>query len=177
MNLVDVHILTMPGMNQDWFEQAMESLRNEPVNVFVVPGYAGDLSRGRVDGYAQGTAPFVSHVDADDYVLPGAFDVCLQQLNLAEAVVTRQKILYEDGAFSSKTRGGDKLFVFERRKLEHCKDLFARYTNTIDHALIRAMKPKQIQNILYVWRNHSKGLHHQWPQLIQAEKYYGDYHA
>lgn len=81
MKDVDVHILTMPGDNPEWFETCLRSLDGEPVQVHVRPGIKDDIGNARADAFLFGDAEYVSFVDPDDYVLPGGFAACLERLS------------------------------------------------------------------------------------------------
>jgi hypothetical protein len=86
--MLDVHILTLPTSNSDWFNQCVESVMDAadlagfPVDVHVVPGFLGHIGKGRAEAYALGRNAYVTCVDDDDYVLPNAF---LQMQNALRA--------------------------------------------------------------------------------------------
>ncbi len=79
--MVDIHVLVMGDTNPDWFAECIESLISENVTIHLTDGYAGDLGNGRADGYDQGDGEYVSYVDPDDLILPGAVDDCVELLN------------------------------------------------------------------------------------------------
>lgn len=79
MHLVDVHIIESRVAR--WATRCLDSLSTEPVNVHVSDWVDGDIRLARKNGFALGTAPFVSFVDADDVVYPGAFSACISALN------------------------------------------------------------------------------------------------
>jgi len=70
---IDVHILTLPNSNRKYLAKAIASLQHDPVNLYIVPGVAGDIGSGRMMGFCHGIAPYVSFVDEDDLVELGAF--------------------------------------------------------------------------------------------------------
>ena len=70
MSPIDLHILHSPGWHIDLFERAIASTEGEPVNVHIVP-YAGNAGADHAHGYRQGTAPYVTFLDADDELIPG----------------------------------------------------------------------------------------------------------
>lgn len=78
--MIDVHTLTLPTENQEWLEQCVSSLKDEPVTHHVLKGTDGSVLDGRIRGYDCGSHPYVSFVDSDDYVLPGALQHCLDYL-------------------------------------------------------------------------------------------------
>lgn len=99
MHEIDVHVLHLPGENQEWADQCARSLVDEPINVFNLDGIYGDIRQARYEGYKQGTAPYVSFVDPDDFVHPGAFQVCLDAIKGTEygGVYTTSYVDNEDG--------------------------------------------------------------------------------
>lgn len=95
MNRCDVHVLTI-GRSQKWFDQCLSSLDKEPVNIHVIKGTPGHIGLGRYKGFSSGTAEFVSFVDDDDYVDPGAFEHCYNILDEnpnTVGVCTRERFL------------------------------------------------------------------------------------
>lgn len=78
--MIDVHVLTLPNDRQDWFEQCMMSLRNQPIEVHVLAGVQGHIGKGRVNGFMAGNKPYVSLVDPDDIVTQNGFQDCLKLL-------------------------------------------------------------------------------------------------
>lgn len=81
MNRIDVHVLRQDTENPLWAQQCLDSLQPEPVNVWNVPGIVGDVRAARKVGFSKGNAEFVSFVDNDDWVNPGAFQSCLDVLD------------------------------------------------------------------------------------------------
>lgn len=77
---IDVHVLLLPKTNPVWWSECLNSLRDEPVNLHLVDGVVGHIGRGRSKGFGLGNAPFVSCVDPDDLVIPGAFAACMEAL-------------------------------------------------------------------------------------------------
>lgn len=80
MEPIDVHIAHQPGENLDWWQQCQDSLAGHPINIHNLGGISGDVYTTRRMGYLLGSAPYVSFVDPDDIVLPGAFESCLECL-------------------------------------------------------------------------------------------------
>ncbi len=79
-SLVDVHMLHMPSTNPVWLQLCLESLRDEPIQLHRLEGVEGHIGRGRAKGFMQGNSPYVSYVDPDDLVVPGAFELCVKTL-------------------------------------------------------------------------------------------------
>lgn len=99
-NLIDVHILHMPNENQDWWKLCDASLKNHPINIYNCDGIYNNVGEARKLAFSQGTSPYVSFVDPDDIVLPGAFQQCLDVLeqnpNIC-GVYTTSNIMTPDG--------------------------------------------------------------------------------
>lgn len=77
---VDTHVLLMPGTNPVWWKDCRQSLAEEPVRLHLIKGVKGHVGAGRIEGFRQGESPFVSCVDPDDLVIPGAFAACIEAL-------------------------------------------------------------------------------------------------
>jgi hypothetical protein len=78
-------MLVLGDERQDWLEQCLASLENEPINLHVLPGVRGHIGAGRAAGFATGEAEFVSFVDPDDWIEPGAVSKCLDAIRAANA--------------------------------------------------------------------------------------------
>lgn len=76
--MLDVHILTLPTSNPEWFSACVDSVMEAaeragyPVDVHIISGVLGHIGKGRADGYSHGHHAYVTCVDDDDYVLPYA---------------------------------------------------------------------------------------------------------
>lgn len=79
--MIDVHIIHMPGERHDWWEECERSLENHPITIHHINGVVGDVRQARLNGYRLGNHEYVSYVDPDDVVLPGAFESMLQELS------------------------------------------------------------------------------------------------
>lgn len=78
---VDTHVLIYHSRERPhWLEQCLASLENEPTNVLLVDDPSNNVGYLRAIAHREGSAPFLSFVDDDDWVLPGAFQVCLDAL-------------------------------------------------------------------------------------------------
>lgn len=105
--ICDVHVLTLETDNKDWLNQCLSSLEPEPVNVHLIPGIVGHIGKGRAAGFSAGSSPFVSFVDSDDYVMPGAFKRAVDKLesnpNLS-AVCSAEQVMDEDGNVTKQNK-------------------------------------------------------------------------
>jgi Glycosyl transferase family 2 len=77
---VDVHVLLLPDTLQNWWDECRMSLRDEPITLHEVSGVKGHVGKARANGFRHGESPYVSFVDPDDLVIPGAFQACLDVL-------------------------------------------------------------------------------------------------
>jgi len=74
--MIDVHIAKS---NRPYFDECVESLKNEPINLHIVPYQ--EYGAMRIEGFMKGTSPFVAAVDDDDIVVEGVFHRALDALN------------------------------------------------------------------------------------------------
>lgn len=85
--MIDVHLITLPDTRRDWLDQCLCSVADEPITLHRVEGVIGNIGAGRAEGFSRGAQPYVSFVDPDDWVLPGAFSACLDVLESNPDVV------------------------------------------------------------------------------------------
>jgi len=80
--LIDVHVLDFQS-NSKWLDQAIASLKHPEINIHVIQGeFDHSIGKARAYGFGQGTAPYCSFLDNDDY-LPNDnrfIDQCLKVL-------------------------------------------------------------------------------------------------
>jgi len=83
---IDVHVLVSPSTPKAWVLQCLDSISLAisqspvPVQLFVQAGVDGHIGKGRWLAYQQGSAPYVTYVDDDDYIEPSAFAVIAKAL-------------------------------------------------------------------------------------------------
>lgn len=80
MHRIDCHILTLPRFPGAWVDAMRGDLDTQPVNQHWMPGIDGDLAEARAQGFAVGSAPFVSSADPDDRIMPGTYAALLKAL-------------------------------------------------------------------------------------------------
>ncbi|NJM13313.1 MAG: hypothetical protein HC889_16865 [Synechococcaceae cyanobacterium SM1_2_3] len=83
---VDVHVLHCYEP-PEWIAACLRSLEIEPVNVHLCAGIQGKVGLARANAFRLGTAEYVAFVDADDEVMPGAFDAALAILDSRPEIV------------------------------------------------------------------------------------------
>ena len=134
MHPVDVHILTLPERTH-WLEECLVSLTNEPINIHLVGGVHHHVGKGRIQGFSQGTAEWVSFVDDDDLVLPGAFlaiESAIEEFPEARAVFTREELINDQGAVIKEARPipdrFNKPHLFSLLRWDHHLMVFHRET-------------------------------------------------
>ena len=160
--MIDVHVLTHSGTKPEWLDQCLESLAAEPCTVHVVQGVEGNIAAGREIGFGLGTHPFVTFVDSDDYVLPGAMDAMCEALQKHDAAVGREQSLI-DGVLTGPY-GGHHLWAARRDKLApHLPGWGARNQRVhCIEALSRALLPKRLEAVTYAWRRHPGQTSNRW---------------
>lgn len=122
--MLDVHVLTLPGLPEEWIKQRRESIdaavsaADFPVYVHEVDGVYGHMGRSRFKGYSQGTQPYVTHVDDDDWVREDAFSCLLPHMEAGVEVITTGEVqVYPDGREVLLKDSTHHLAVFQRNWL------------------------------------------------------------
>lgn len=83
---IDVHVLHCHEP-PEWIDACLRSLAAEPVNVHLCKGIKGKVGLARANAFRNGGAEYVAFVDANDTVVPGAFDAALAVLDNDNEVV------------------------------------------------------------------------------------------
>ena len=157
--MIDVHVLTYEGTQQEWLAQCLQSLEGHPINVVVIDNTGRSVGEGRARGYAMGLSPFVAYVDSDDYLLPGALDACLLALDTHRAVTTCEYVEYLDGSRHPYPKPGHNISVYRREDIAPLLPLMALTPYTVDMQTRARLRPFQLDVIGYVWRIHEDGAH------------------
>jgi hypothetical protein len=76
---VDVHMAHMPGELVNWNKC---DISNQPIVLHHIDGIPGNILQTRIDGFSLGTHKYVSFWDPDDTIEPGAFQQCIDFLEL-----------------------------------------------------------------------------------------------
>lgn len=159
--MIDVHILTIPGREQ-WLSECLQSLRNEPVNVFVVPGIVGNFPESRKMGYLKGVSEWVTYVDDDDRVIEGAFtkiEEATDNNKEAEFFYAYEEVINESGITTNTCmKLPHHLIVYPRKFIMENLDVFT--CKNPDYELLqRIPKTAKVfctESVGYQWRQHSK---------------------
>jgi hypothetical protein len=168
-HLIDVHVLTMPGDNKEWFDKCMNSLKEESVNIQVCSGIKDDLGKARALAFRASNSNYVSWVDPDDYVLAGGFEACIDAIEKENTVAacTQEYITGISGKVDDKTFCNDwvhHLIVIKREiALKYLSDFenwdHNKATKSEGRCFIESLIDKDyaisfINKPFYVWRRH-----------------------
>jgi hypothetical protein len=158
----------MPGDNQEWFKKCLGSLEGEPVSVYVCNGIKEDIGNARADAFLLGDNEYVSFIDPDDYVLPGGFSACVEQLRKHNSVVayTQEIVVGFTGEIYKNPLVRDwvhHLIVFRRDividNLQIWRDWcwgcnLSEGQVFVNHLKDKKHKISSIKKPYYVWRRH-----------------------
>jgi hypothetical protein len=116
MKKVDVHIGRFGNYDNQMHEQCITSLIpfDDLLSINFIDNVS-PLKEARLVGYDTGECDYICHVDNDDYVLPGGFEVCLDELEKDNSLVgayTNSFIL--DPSKNSKRQFYDEKIVWSR---------------------------------------------------------------
>lgn len=158
--MLDVHILTLPGLPDEWIKQRRDSINAAveaagfPVFVHEVEGIDGHLGKSRRKGYAEGTQAYVTHVDHDDWVREDAFAVLLPNIEAGvRAITTGEVQVFPDGREDMLPDARHHLAVYERGWL--WRQQFDRFKYFPDQFLIDHPHSAHIEECVYFHRIHS----------------------
>lgn len=100
---IDCHIII--HKEPQWkIDRCLASLEGQPVNLHLVEGKEEyPPCAGRAKGFAMGSAPYITYIDPDDWVEPGAFALLNENLGVdllfgKERVWNRGSVLAEQGS-------------------------------------------------------------------------------
>lgn len=133
---LDLHILILPQTNPDWVQQCLRSVREAvafagfPVAVHALPATYGHVGRERARGYAQGSAPYVTQVDEDDFITVHALEILREHLVAkVDAIFPQEMIVPFD------LPEGDDLIMhpLQKGRQRHSMKVFRR-EHLIDHS-------------------------------------------
>jgi hypothetical protein len=183
---VDTHVLLMPNTNQTWWADSRKSLDVEPINLHLLDGVPGHVGRARANGFRVGHAPYVSCVDPDDLVIPGAFQACIDALEKnpqACGAYTDEELIDKDGEplgeglwsgrpwnplLQLEPKYLHHIFVMRREfVLPHLNELESKWPHLAEFVLkglLCAHGPwLHVNRTGYRWRVHDQGSHKAYP--------------
>lgn len=131
MALLDIHVLMSPATRKEWQAQCLASIEvarkcaGFDVAVHVLPGVPNHIGFARHQGYRRGTAPYVAHVDDDDFIDPATFAHMKEGIaNGADALFPKERLLpiyfSKNGVIEGPLQPGRQrhaMNVFQRRYL------------------------------------------------------------
>lgn len=148
--MIDIHVLTHSGTRDDWLEQCLSSMRDQPCTVHVVSGEEGHIGQGRAAGFSLGEHPYVGYVDSDDYVLPGAMAACLSALTHHAAVCTDEIATVGDVEVAQHSL--HHLYVARREAVLPLLPSIAQLNHHPEAVLRYHLRPARVKMLGYVWR-------------------------
>lgn len=170
---IDVHVLLYPNSPRDWFKKCINSLHGEPINLTIIesPSIYEEIGKYRVKGYSTGTEEYVSFVDADDYIIKGAYQKAINFLNKNkyDHVCTQERVYYENSkSFLKVPVSNHHIKIFKRSFLEPYYDLIESHGIFGDKKLSRVIGASyDLGYVGYVWRFHDNG----WHKVINNREY------
>ena len=183
MHKVDTHLILTKDVwkpqHYEWFEECLNSLKEEPTNLHFIEGEFGHTGKLRAEGFAAGDAEYVTYVDPDDIVITGAYQSCIDFLDANPGVgvcCTKEMTTTPDGRTVITpsninmpnyriTRMVHHLAVVRRSIMENYIDFIAQFAYRCERALWMEMfkdgiEIRFIDKIGYNWRQHEDGAHH-----------------
>lgn len=103
--MLDCHIIVSADTPRAWVAQCLDSVHGAadragyPVAVHVVDGVQGHIGKARAAGYALGSHPYVTCVDDDDFILPGAFAQMADALRSGAPAICTPELTLQNGQF------------------------------------------------------------------------------
>lgn len=156
--VLDVHVLVSDCTPKDWVAQCLDSIEAArarspfPVALHVLPGVPGHIGHGRSLGYAQGSAPYVTQVDDDDYLRPEAFQVMAEAIaQQADAIFPREMTVQNGQFVLGRQRHSMKTF---RRELLIDHRPWRHHGDTLQHHMLErpGIVQVDIPEAVYVYR-------------------------
>ena len=184
----DTHVILLPDTQKEWWQACRQSMENEPIRIHEVEGAPGHIGKGRAKGFALGDSPYVSCVDPDDLVVPGAFAACIEALERhpeACGAYTDEYHIDADGKTIQKGLWSGRewnpllqleprylhhLFVMRRRfvapHLQELSDKWPYLADFVLKGLLAAHGPWiHVDRFGYKWRIHGNTAHKKYPVM------------
>lgn len=98
---IDVHLAVSPKTPIAWVNQCIDSINMAiaaaefPVHLHIVAAVEGHVGKARAMGYACGNAPYVTHLDDDDWIEPNSFIVIGQALKTLPDAIFPMELRHE----------------------------------------------------------------------------------
>jgi len=169
--IIDVHVLIRDNPNPEHLAQCLGSLEGQPINLHTLPWEPGHIGRGRIRGYAQGSAPWVCYVDDDDAVDDDLFQIAAPLLDESVGALSTNERALGDTAF--ERYGGvarfalnkcvslsEHLCIFRRDLLLPLLPLYKDCPRGGDQVVLRAyiqaVAPLKLKGVLIKGRKYQK---------------------
>lgn len=158
---LDVHVLKMEYTPHDVVSKCVSSINaaaehaGYPVHVHVIDGVYGNLGEARRRGYSLGTAPYVTHVDDDDFVDVDAFSVLAPLLREGATAITTGERVHVAGQSRDCPDARHHLAVFSREVLSRSD--YSTFKYFPDQRLLSQVTPAHIYRCVYNHVIHSSG--------------------
>lgn len=97
---IEAQILTLPESQPDWLARCLASLVGQPARITLHAGIPGHVGAARRRAWEAATGEWVTWIDPDDEVLPGAFEViqqAIQQHPGVAVIFTDEEVVDEQG--------------------------------------------------------------------------------
>ena len=120
--MLDVHVILSPHTRADWQRQCLTSLTlainraGYPVSLHKIEARVGHIGKGRAEGYACGSYPWVACVDDDDVVFPDALANLAQGFRDGVSAVSTLEMELRNNAFRIGTKR-HHLSAFRRERI------------------------------------------------------------
>lgn len=135
---IDVHIINQEGSNKSLLDRAIKSIDSTANIVLVNDDKHCDMMANRIKGYTSGSNEWVSFVDYDDMIVPGAFQKLYDfaMAEKADAVYGNSYIINADTNVIERTfyqKHMPKISLFDGYTLVHQLSLVKR--SVVEQAL------------------------------------------
>lgn len=157
--MIDLHVLTLDDTDEGQLKQCLDSIDQAAerarlkVSVYMVDGIRGHIGQGRAAGYTLGNAPYVAHVDPDDWVHEDLFVELQEVLTDAPAAVTTGEYRVSD-RHGTIPRPLDKHHIHIVRRTLALDVDWHSFPNFGDDALLNYAPGLHLAKCLYYYRVH-----------------------
>lgn len=179
--LIDVQII-VGNEKPEWFKGCFESLKDERVNILLGARLEGNLNLLRYQIWSKGTGDWITFIDADDYIVPGAFDLIYEAIEnnpTASIITTDEYMINRDGVIIGKgpmfgqdiniehvrahPRIAHHITCYKREALEIAKKKILEYNYGVEWIMSCAASSigdvVKIKKPLYYWRKYEGQSH------------------
>jgi hypothetical protein len=151
-------MILMGDERQDWLDQCLESLANEPITLHICDGIVGDIRGARSRAIRKGSNEWIGWVDPDDFIIPGAYSRLLDIVGDKKFAWSKEEIwdLTPDGNVLLKKRqwyAPHHMHIVHRSILDYemieSKAPIRRPDSWVEHLRNKGVFD---DNVGYVWR-------------------------